>query len=114
MHGGGEEVPAMGVMKGGWPGVRSGAAALLLLLLLAATSPVSAQDAGGEPQQHLDNIYGGFDHQPSRAEVQGLEKQDGTGLSQQQNAQDSAIVDKLYQQLEGTPDGTAPAQPKKK
>jgi hypothetical protein len=88
--------------------------AAFALAQLAAACPVSAQEAGvPAAPPRLDNIYGGFDHQPTEAETQSLERQDGDAPTPKQNKTDAEIVDKLYKQLEGAPpDGTVPAPTK--
>lgn len=64
--------------------------------------------APAAPEPHIDNIYGGFDHQPTEGEIQNLEQQDKVAPSPKQESEENQEVDKLYKELEGTPPTGAP------
>ncbi len=73
------------------------AASLALLLALCGGAPASAEQH--PPPQRNGDVYDGFNHQPTRSEVQSRERSAGIAPDLSEQAQDSTIRH-LYEELE--------------
>jgi hypothetical protein len=80
-------------------------AAILLFALsgICRLSPAHAATDGTGVPARIGNIYNGLDHQPTQSKVQAREQAAGIGLNPVQQRRNAAILDELYQQLEGEP-----------
>ena len=68
---------------------------VLIYGLLCA--PANADEA--RPTAHIANIYGGFDHQPTRTEIERRERAAGLAPSTPRQSSEDATLQQLYQQL---------------
>jgi hypothetical protein len=69
----------------------------LLLLAMCASAPASA-DSRHPPPRNGD-VFGGFNHQPTRSEVKSRERSRGIAPETSEQARD-ATVEHLYEELE--------------
>ncbi|HTW69838.1 MAG TPA: hypothetical protein VME47_08140 [Acetobacteraceae bacterium] len=76
---------------------------LLLGTLLLLAGPALAQEARAPkgPPARIDNVWGGFDHQPTQSEVESAERARGIAPSKQEQQRDARTVRQLYQELLG-------------
>jgi hypothetical protein len=70
------------------------AAMLVALPLLAYAGTIPSGPPG-----RIDNVYGGFDHQPMQSEVQNREHAAGVEPSDHQQMDEDATLQQLYRQL---------------
>jgi hypothetical protein len=73
---------------------------LLLLLLLALCIGAPASADSPRPPARNANIYNGFDHQPTRSEVQSRERAAGVAPDSAEQAAQNSTVEHLYEELE--------------
>jgi hypothetical protein len=59
--------------------------------------PVNAQDV--KPPTRNANIYDGFDHQPTRSEIEGREQAAGIAPNTRRQSSDDATLQQLYRDL---------------
>ena len=76
-------------------------AALLLLgsVLLYGLLCVPANAEAAKPPSRIANLYDGFDHQPTRSDIEARERAAGLATSTRRQSSDDADVEQLYQQL---------------
>ena len=74
----------------------------LALMVIAALTILGASMAFADiaqPPSRIGNVYGGFNHQPGRFEVEDRQRAAGVGQNLRQRAADDEIVQKLYEEL---------------
>jgi hypothetical protein len=59
--------------------------------------PAHAEEA--MPPSRIANIYGGFHHQPTRAQIESRERAAGLAASTRHQSSEDAALQQLYQQL---------------
>ena len=73
--------------------------ALSLAMTLAASSDAAFAQKQTQPPARVDNIWGGYAHQPTEAEVLQQEKSAGIAVPQQRQKATNDEVDSIYQNL---------------
>jgi hypothetical protein len=65
----------------------------------AGTARAQELRAGNEAPARIDNIWGGFDHQPTEFQVQSAERARDVAPSSQQQRRETRIVRQLYREV---------------
>jgi hypothetical protein len=73
---------------------------LLLLPLLALCAAVPAGADSPHPPTRNGNVYGGFNHQPTRSEVESRERSEGLAPDAREQAAQNSTIRHLYEELE--------------
>jgi len=80
--------------------VLAAAIPLLCTLIFPAGAALAREaSAPNEAPARIDNIWGGFAHQPTEAQVQSAEGASGVAPSAQEQSREARIVQQIYQQL---------------
>jgi hypothetical protein len=82
------------------PAVLAAAIPLLCTLMFPAGAALAREaPARNESPARIDNIWGGFDHQPTESLVRSAERASGVAPSALEQSREAQIVQSLYQQL---------------
>jgi hypothetical protein len=80
-------------------GLPAFAAAIQVLCMLTFPARTAHSQAANEAPACIDNIWGGFDHQPTEAQVASAERAGGVAPSSQEQRREGQIVQQLDQTL---------------
>lgn len=82
------------------PAVLAAAIPLLCTLIFPAGAALAREACSpNETPARIDNIWGGFDHQPTESQVQSAERASGVAPSAQEQSREARIVQQLDQEL---------------
>jgi hypothetical protein len=85
------------------PAFLAAAIPLLCTLMFPAGAALAREAlAPNETPARIDNIWGGFDHQPTEIQVQSAERAAGVAPSAQEQSREARIVQQLDQELLGS------------
>jgi hypothetical protein len=82
------------------PAVLAAAIPLLCTVMFSVGAALAREaPAPNETPASIDNIWGGFAHQPTKSPVQSAERASGVAPSAQEQSREAQIVQQLYQKL---------------